>query len=66
MRLISFLGEGGARVGAVRDDKVVDLAKVDPTIPTTMRELIAGGAGGSIKRAQSSIRVVTPHWNWPT
>ena len=55
MRLISFLGEGGARVGAVRDDKVVDLAKVDPTIPTMMRELIAGGeaALSSARKAAS-------------
>ena len=43
MRLISYLGDDGPRVGAVQDDGVVDLAAVDPTIPTNMRRLIAGG-----------------------
>jgi 2-keto-4-pentenoate hydratase/2-oxohepta-3-ene-1,7-dioic acid hydratase in catechol pathway len=43
VRLITFQGPLGPRVGAVRDGRYVDLERVDPTLPRSIKELLSGG-----------------------
>ncbi len=43
MRFITFQTAQGPRVGVVRDGRYVDLANADPTLPWTLKELLAGG-----------------------
>ncbi len=44
MRLVTFSDSGGARLGLVRDDGVVDLKKAVPGLPSDMIGLISGWA----------------------
>jgi 2-keto-4-pentenoate hydratase/2-oxohepta-3-ene-1,7-dioic acid hydratase in catechol pathway len=43
MRLVSYQGENGIRVAAVRDGEYVDLHSAASYIPASMNELLAGG-----------------------
>ncbi len=53
MRLVSYESVSGPRVAAVRDDKIVDLNRTDPTLPATMIELLRLGPAG-IQRARAA------------
>ena len=70
MRLISYATDGGPRVAARRDNHYVDLNDADPTLPTGMCKLLAGGAD-ALRRAvaaaasgkpldSSAIRILPP------
>jgi len=54
MRLVSYLSNGTPRVGGVRDGQIIDLAAADPTLPTSMRGLLALGAAG-LERARLAL-----------
>ena len=43
MRLCTFLRDGQATLGAARGDEIVDLCGVDPSLPRSMRALLAAG-----------------------
>lgn len=45
MRLVTFQGQSGPGIGVVVGDEIVDLAKADGALPTSMRGLIAAGDG---------------------
>jgi 2-keto-4-pentenoate hydratase/2-oxohepta-3-ene-1,7-dioic acid hydratase in catechol pathway len=70
MRLISYATDSGPRVAARRDSYYVDLNHADPTLPTGMCKLLAGGAD-ALRRAAaaaasgrpldaSAIRILPP------
>lgn len=45
MKLVTFQGEGGPRLGALRDGEVVvDLLATDRELPGTMKELVSAGS----------------------
>ena len=44
MKLVTFLCCGHLSIGKVIGNQVVDLPASDPTLPSTMRELLSGGA----------------------
>jgi 2-keto-4-pentenoate hydratase/2-oxohepta-3-ene-1,7-dioic acid hydratase in catechol pathway len=46
MRLVSYESVSGPRVATVRDGKIVDLNRTDPTLPATMIELLGLGLEG--------------------
>ncbi len=43
MRFVTYKGPQGAQVAAVRGGRYVDLQRTDPTLPRSLRELLAGG-----------------------
>jgi acylpyruvate hydrolase len=43
MRLVAFEGEAGPRLGALVDDRVIDLHAVDPTIPSDVVAFLEAG-----------------------
>src|ERR1700675_2345459 len=43
MKLATFEYSGSRRIGLVRQDKVLDLAAIAPTLPKTMEEFLALG-----------------------
>jgi 2-keto-4-pentenoate hydratase/2-oxohepta-3-ene-1,7-dioic acid hydratase in catechol pathway len=53
MKLATFSHSGRARVGLVHDDQVLDLVAAEPELPTTLLELLTGGADALalVKRA---------------
>ena len=53
MRLVSYESVSGPHVAAVRDGKIVDLNRTDPTLPATMIELFGLGPAG-IQRARAA------------
>jgi 2-keto-4-pentenoate hydratase/2-oxohepta-3-ene-1,7-dioic acid hydratase in catechol pathway len=55
MKLATFSHSGRARVGLVHDDQVLDLVAAEPELPTTLLELLAGGADALslVKRAEA-------------
>ena len=56
MRLVSYFLGNEYRVAGVRNDELVDLAATDPSLPNTMRGLLALGARG-LERARAAIAV---------
>jgi 2-keto-4-pentenoate hydratase/2-oxohepta-3-ene-1,7-dioic acid hydratase in catechol pathway len=54
MRLVSFQGPGGPRVGGVRDGQFVDLHATDPAVPASLKQLLAQGRPG-LARAQAAL-----------
>lgn len=58
MRLVSYLAENACRIGAVVDDRVVDLNEYlpdDQQLPSDMTEFLALGESG-LERARESLR----------
>ncbi len=43
MKLVTFSCRGRTSIGKIHGDQVIDLAAADASLPTTMRELLAGG-----------------------
>lgn len=54
MRLVTFVAAGQRRLGALRHDDVVDLNRVDPTLPNDLVALLEGGAG-ALERARRAL-----------
>ena len=70
MRLVSYLSESGPRVAAVKGDGLVDLNRVDSSMPYCIKRLLAGGeamlqkavavvASGEVFD-RSSVQILTP------
>lgn len=58
MRLVSFGPAGDERPGVVVGDDIVDLRTVSPSMPRTVREILAGGHGeevGAVARRAPSL-----------
>ncbi len=73
MRLVTFLHATGPRLGVRLGDVLVDLAQADPTLPTSMKSLLALGEAGleavreaakqadtNCQRRFSSVRLLPP------
>jgi 2-keto-4-pentenoate hydratase/2-oxohepta-3-ene-1,7-dioic acid hydratase in catechol pathway len=62
MRLVTFHGEGGLRLGAETGAGVVDVRAVAPDAPATARELIAAGPAAleELRHAVGSARAAVP------
>ncbi len=56
MRLVTFTDSAGTRIGLLKDDGIVDLAKVDPGLPRDMISLITGWADLREKVARATSR----------
>lgn len=61
MRLVTFSHKGQRRLGARSGDAVIDLSAADASIPSTMREFLAGGevplasAKAAVEKAEHGI-----------
>lgn len=62
MRFVSFQGESGPRAALVTDRGYVDLHAADPTLPTSLAELLALGQAGlqRVAAAAPSAKPVDP------
>jgi 2-keto-4-pentenoate hydratase/2-oxohepta-3-ene-1,7-dioic acid hydratase in catechol pathway len=62
MRLVTFHGEGGLRLGVETGSGVVDVRAVAPDAPATARELIAAGPAAleELRHAVESTRAAVP------
>jgi 2-keto-4-pentenoate hydratase/2-oxohepta-3-ene-1,7-dioic acid hydratase in catechol pathway len=56
MRLVTYQGDSGPRLAALTLEGFVDLARTDPAIPTSMRELLAQGGPGLDRARQAAER----------
>jgi 2-keto-4-pentenoate hydratase/2-oxohepta-3-ene-1,7-dioic acid hydratase in catechol pathway len=62
MKIVAFEGQGGARLGLVEGDQVVDLQAVDSTVPADLGDVLKGNNGDLkpladlAKRAGASAR----------
>ncbi|MEX2285857.1 MAG: fumarylacetoacetate hydrolase family protein, partial [Planctomycetaceae bacterium] len=54
MRLVTYRSQTGPRVAAVHNGRYVDLNHADPSLPTSMKQLLAGG-GSALSRAAAAI-----------
>jgi 2-keto-4-pentenoate hydratase/2-oxohepta-3-ene-1,7-dioic acid hydratase in catechol pathway len=54
MRLVSYQSDSGPRVAGVRADGYVDLNRTDPTLPPSLKTLLATGAAG-LARAAAAV-----------
>jgi len=59
MKLVSYRGERGPRVAAVRNGDLVDLNRTDPAIPACVKALLAQGAEG-LARAAAALATGDP------
>ena len=50
MRVVSFVGPDGPRLGVVEGDRVVDLSAVDPAAPRDLREVLCAGRLPELER----------------
>jgi 2-keto-4-pentenoate hydratase/2-oxohepta-3-ene-1,7-dioic acid hydratase in catechol pathway len=57
MRLVTFFGNGTARIGARLGDRIVDLCEADPSLPSDMRGLLEAGV---LDRARAAARIGSP------
>jgi len=53
MKLLSYEKQGQQRLAAVRDNQYVDLCEADPSLPASMKELLALGSEG-LERARAA------------
>jgi 2-keto-4-pentenoate hydratase/2-oxohepta-3-ene-1,7-dioic acid hydratase in catechol pathway len=53
MKLARFTVNGHTTIGAVHGDQVIEVAKLDPSAPTTIRELLAAGVAGRQRIAEA-------------
>lgn len=54
MRLVSYRRDAEARVAAIRDNQYVDLGDADPTLPSSLKQLLALGPEG-LRRAAEAL-----------
>lgn len=54
MRLVTYQSDAGPRVAGVRDGQYVDLVQADPSLPTTLKGLLAAGPA-ALERAKQAI-----------
>lgn len=55
MRLVTFQGPEGPRLGGMRDGAVVDLREADPGLPDSLKQLLCLGDAG-LERAHTALR----------
>jgi 2-keto-4-pentenoate hydratase/2-oxohepta-3-ene-1,7-dioic acid hydratase in catechol pathway len=63
VRLVTYLQNGAARLGGIRDGGYVDLNEADPSLPASLKPLLALGPGG-LRQAADALargRLVDPH-----
>ncbi|MBI3367698.1 MAG: fumarylacetoacetate hydrolase family protein [Burkholderiales bacterium] len=53
MKLARFTVNGHTTIGAVQGDQVIEIAKLDPSAPSTIRELLAVGLAGRQRIAEA-------------
>lgn len=53
MKLARFTVDGHTTIGAVHGDQVIEIAKLDPSAPRTIRELLAAGVAGRGRIAEA-------------
>ncbi|MFO0904620.1 MAG: fumarylacetoacetate hydrolase family protein [Pirellulales bacterium] len=51
MRLVTYVSQNGPRTAGVRDGKYVDLAQADPSLPTSLKALLAAGPAALARAA---------------
>lgn len=51
MKLITYQSDTGPKLGAIVDDRAIDLCAVDDTLPATMMDLLAAGEAGMAQAA---------------
>ncbi|MGZ0247848.1 MAG: fumarylacetoacetate hydrolase family protein, partial [Alphaproteobacteria bacterium] len=56
MRFVAFKKDGKAKLGVRTDAGLVDLSKVDKTLPTDLKELIAKGKGAMQKAGRAAAK----------
>ncbi len=56
MKLITYRGPQGPRIAAVRDGQYVDLQAAEPGLPSSLKELLAGGAELLARAQAASLR----------
>ncbi|HEY2840078.1 MAG TPA: fumarylacetoacetate hydrolase family protein [Pirellulales bacterium] len=56
MRFVTYHSKVGSRVAAIRDGAYVDLQAADPTLPWSLKELLAGGEE-SLHRARGAAEI---------
>lgn len=61
MKLVTFSCRGRIAIGKVVGQQVVDLCAADPSLPRSMRELLAGGAQ-MLERARAVDPAKAPTW----
>jgi 2-keto-4-pentenoate hydratase/2-oxohepta-3-ene-1,7-dioic acid hydratase in catechol pathway len=59
MKLLSYRGEEGPRIAAYVEGGYVDLSRVDPAIPTSMRALLEQGPEG-LRRVEKAVAAGKP------
>lgn len=58
MKLMMFEDDGPARLGVAEGENVIDIAKCDPSLPTTLQALIEAG-DGTLDRVASAIEAAS-------
>ena len=60
MRFVTFASDHGPRAAAVRADGYVDLHEADPSLPTSLAEILGMGASAMdrVRRAIASGRAI--------
>jgi hypothetical protein len=53
VRVVSFMGPDGPRLGVVEGDVVVDLTAVDPAAPRDLREVLRAGRLPELERCRA-------------
>lgn len=61
MRLCTFTRGGEPRIGAERDGTIVDLRAVDPGLPPSLRELLAGGDAALARAREAEAHAGAEH-----
>jgi 2-keto-4-pentenoate hydratase/2-oxohepta-3-ene-1,7-dioic acid hydratase in catechol pathway len=56
MRFVAFKKDGKAKLGVRTDAGLVDLSKVDKTLPTDLKELLAKGKGAMAKAGRAAAK----------
>ena len=59
MRLVTFLAAGERRAGALLDQRVLDLNRADPMLPTDVLHLLQGGRP-MLERARRAVAAADP------
>jgi 2-keto-4-pentenoate hydratase/2-oxohepta-3-ene-1,7-dioic acid hydratase in catechol pathway len=59
MRLVSYRSQAGPRSAAVKNGRYIDLNQADPSLPTSMKQLLAGGPS-ALSRAAAAISAGKP------
>ena len=61
MKLARFTVNGQTTIGAVLGDQIIEIARLDPAAPTTIRELLAVGVAGRRRIADALLSAPAGH-----